>query len=176
MKTLYKANFICSFNELQRYPFNTQICEFKLFISGVDNMVTDLRMLEDIRDGGPPTVDQYVVLNWTMREGNVTGDFRGLIVSVELGSNLMSIFLVTYLPTIIINTINQATNYLDTELLITVNVTCMMVLFSVYLTVSNSLPSTPSIKPVEVWLLFNSAYPFMVIITNILIEVTHFLQ
>ena len=47
----------------------------------------------------------------------------------------------------------------------------MMVLASVYLSVSNSLPSTPVIKPVEVWLLFNLAYPFLVIITNILLEV-----
>ena len=96
-------------------------------------------------------------------------------MSVELGSNLMSVFLVTYLPTILINIINQATNYLETEskcdLVITVNVTCMMVLASVYLSVSTSLPSTPAIKPVEVWLLFNLAYPFLVIITNILIEV-----
>ena len=99
----------------------------------------------------------------------------GLTVSVELGSNLMSVFLVTYLPTILINIINQATNYLETEskcdLLITVNVTCMMVLASVYLSVSTSLPSTPAIKPVEVWLLFNLAYPFLVIITNILLQV-----
>ena len=46
-------------------------------------------------------------------------------MSVELGSNLMSVFLVTYLPTILINIINQATNYLETEgkcdLVITVN-------------------------------------------------------
>ena len=77
-------------------------------------------------------------------------------MSVKLGSNLSSIFLVSYLPTILINIINQATNYLDTDLLITVNVTCMMVLFSVYLTVSSSLPATPGIKPIEVWLLFNS--------------------
>ena len=50
--------------------------------------------------------------------------------------------------------------------------TCMMVLASVYLSVSTSLPSTPTIKPVEVWLLFNLAYPFLVIITNIIIEVS----
>ena len=92
-------------------------------------------------------------------------------MSVKLSPNLMSILLVTYLPTILINTINQATNYLDLELLITVNITCMMVLASVYLSVSSSLPGTPTIKPVETWLLFNLAYPFLVIITNILIEV-----
>ena len=47
----------------------------------------------------------------------------------------------------------------------------MMVLTSVYLSVSSSLPSTASIKPVEVWLLGNLAYPFFIIITSILHQV-----
>ena len=47
----------------------------------------------------------------------------------------------------------------------------MMVLASVYLSVSASLPSTSVIKPVEIWLLFNLAYPFLVILVNVLLQV-----
>ena len=97
-------------------------------------------------------------------------------MSVKLSPNLISILLVTYLPTILINTINQATNYLDMELLITVNITCMMVLASVYLSVSSSLPSTANIKPVEIWLLFNLAFPLIIILVNILLQVTGYLD
>ena len=93
-----------------------------------------------------------------------------------MSRKLGSIFMVTYLPTILMNVINQATNYIsgDTkyDLIYTINITCMMVLASIYLSVSTSLPSTPTIKPVEVWLLFNLFYPFMVIIVNILLQVT----
>ena len=46
-----------------------------------------------------------------------------------------------------------------------------MVLASIYLSVSTSLPSTPNIKPVEVWLFFSLAYPFLVIITNVVKQV-----
>ena len=56
-------------------------------------------------------------------------------------------------------------------MILTVNITIMMVLASIYLSVSTSLPSTPSIKPVELWLLFNLAYPFLIIIINVLLEV-----
>ena len=49
--------------------------------------------------------------------------------------------------------------------------TCMMVLASVYLSVSASLPTTSDIKPVEVWLLFNLAYPLIVMLTNIVLQV-----
>ena len=93
----------------------------------------------------------------------------------------------------------QATCYIRIaekyELIITVNITCMMVLTSVYLSVANSLPATLrrvergdkllkifktihfllnssiSIKPIEIWLLFNLAFPFIIIIVNILIQV-----
>ena len=47
----------------------------------------------------------------------------------------------------------------------------MMVLTSVYLSVSTSLPSTSNIKPVEIWLLFNLSYPFLVILVNVVIQV-----
>ena len=89
--------------------------------------------------------------------------------------NFLSIFMVTYLPTILMNVINQATNYITTEtkfdLIMTVNITCMMVLASVYLYVSGSLPSTSDIKPVEVWLIFNLIYPCFVILSNVLLQV-----
>ena len=83
--------------------------------------------------------------------------------------------LVTHLPTLLMNLINQATNYISGdsryEFIITVNITCMMVLASIYLSVSNSLPNTPAIKPVEIWLLMSFIYPFMVITVNIALQV-----
>ena len=81
----------------------------------------------------------------------------------------------TYIPTILMNLINQLTNYItgDTkyDLVYTINITCMMVLASVYLSVSSSLPATSDIKPVEIWLLFNLAYPFLVIFVNVWLQV-----
>ena len=54
--------------------------------------------------------------------------------------------------------------------------TSLMVLASIYLSVSSSLPSSPNIKPVEIWLLFNLAYPFLVIIVNVLLQVLIFIE
>ena len=75
------------------------------------------------------------------------------------------------------NMINQATNYISGEdkysLILQINITCMMVLASVYLSVSASLPTTSGIKPVEVWLLANISYPFLVILVNIAQQVLH---
>ena len=83
--------------------------------------------------------------------------------------------MVTYLPTILMNMINQATNYIRGAdkygMIYATNITCMMVLASIYLSVSASLPVTSDIKPVEVWLLFNLAYPLIVMLTNIVLQV-----
>ena len=117
---------------------------------------------------------------WSVAAGPVSllaGDQPtvGLVYTAELRRNILSILLVTYLPTLLMNLINQATNYISSpekyELIITVNITCMMVLTSVYLSVSSSLPTTADIKPVEWWLLLNLAYPGFVIFFNILIQV-----
>ena len=86
--------------------------------------------------------------------------------------------MVTYLPTILMNLINQATNYIKGDdkfsLIYTINITCMMVLASIYLSVSASLPTTSDMKPVEVWLLFNLAFPLLVMLTNIALQVCQF--
>ena len=124
---------------------------------------------------GTRIVGQYVVQNWTVEEAAVTEKNFGLIYTVELRRNVVSILLVTYLPTLLMNLINQAANYITSpdkyDLIITVNITCMMVLASVYLSVSTSLPTTSGIKPIEVWLLFSLIYPVLVIVINIWIQV-----
>ena len=108
-------------------------------------------------------------------EADVDKGHKAITVRMVLTRKILNVFLVTYLPTILMNMINQATNYItgDTkyDLIYTINITCMMVLASVYLSVSSSLPSTSDIKPVEVWLLFNLAFPVMVIIVNVLLQV-----
>ena len=117
-------------------------------------------------------VGQYFVEGWSKNITNMQGSstMQVLRISVQFRQKFLSIFMVTYLPTILMNIINQATNYLSGDskydLVITVNITSMMVLASIYLSVSTSLPSTPNIKPVESWLLTNLAYPFLVILVN----------
>ena len=56
-------------------------------------------------------------------------------------------------------------------MILTLNITSMMVLTSIYLSVSVSLPKTSNLKPIEEWLLFNLTYPFMVILVNIAMQV-----
>ena len=127
---------------------------------------------------GPAVIGQFTVKNWTQKIDFVMGSStkRVLRIRIDFYRNFFGIFMVTYLPTILMNILNQATNYLTGDskhdLIVTVNITSMMVLASIYLSVSASLRKTQDIKPVEVWLLFNLAYPFLVILVNIVMNVS----
>ena len=187
IETVNKASFICYFDSLKIYPFGIQKCSFKLFIPGIDNNLTRL-IPSRLIDVGPVHVGDYQVLKWTFETGFVITETQekfpskyqlqndqGLIYTVHLKRNLWNVLLTTYLPTILMNLINQATNYISSpdkyELIITVNITCMMVLSSIYLAVSTSLPTTAVVKPVEIWLLFSLFFPVLIIMVNILIQV-----
>ena len=109
---------------------------------------------------------EHFTLNSRMNSGNNSG----IKIEITTGRSLGSIFLVTYLPTILINIINQATNYFDSdcffEAIVTGNLTGMMVLSTLYISVSNSLPNTAYVKYVEIWLLGSLMYPFIIVIIH----------
>lgn len=174
MRTTYQSDIVCTFAAISLFPFDKEECSLQFYIPGAANNLTSL-IAGNITNHGPTSVSQYDVTAWSLAEGRMAGN-QGLRMTVHLERNLISILLVTYLPTVLINLVNQATNYIQREdnfeTVITVNITCMMVLASVYLSVSSSLPPTAVIKAIEIWLLFNLTFPVMVILANIMIQVT----
>ena len=190
-KTLNVAQFSCGFDIIvENYPFGRQNCTMSFFITKNDNGLTNLTV-GNLTDHGPTTSGQYVISGWTMQTGNIS-DQNGKVITVYLGlsRNFLSIFMVVYLPLIIMNVLNQASFYLTTEdklvvqsfsmlammccryqMVITVNITCLLALASFYMGVATSLPSTANIKPVEYYLIYNLVYPFLTILLAVYIQV-----
>ena len=50
--------------------------------------------------------------------------------------------------------------------MITVNLTAMLVLTTIFIDVSNNLPKTSYMKMMDVWLLFNLIIPFLVVLIH----------
>ena len=130
-------------------------------------------------------IAQYIINDWFILQSNrdIPGcsdckKFSVIEVTVTLKRAVESILIVNFMPSLLLNIINQASVYLKGEnkydLIITVNITIMMVLTSIYLSISTSLPSTPDIKPIEIWLLFNLMYPFFILILSTFRQVTGF--
>ena len=95
--------------------FLFQDCGLYYYISGADNSLTQLNPVELI-DKGQREFGQYIINQWEMKSNvNPYTHKRVVKVTMVLSRNFLSIFMVVYLPTILMNMINQATNYIPTD-------------------------------------------------------------
>ena len=131
-----RMQFSCAFENVIHYPFGSQICKIHFFIEGTSNSLTNFKPKEII-NLGPTMLGQYFIQNWRIDEDTISGTEEKMITaSVTLSRHFLSVFMVTYLPTILMNIINQTINYisgstkeslLDLFLLITnINNTCLV--------------------------------------------------
>ena len=94
-------------------------------------------------------------------------------VSITLGRRLLGTILTVYVPTVLLNIIGHATNYFKDfffEAVVTINLTCMLVLVTLFISVSDSLPKTSYIKMMDYWLIFTLILPFVEVLLHTYIE------
>ena len=98
--------------------------------------------------------------------------FRQPSLSI-LGRRLLSNILTVYTPTILLNVIGHSTNFFKAfffEAVITVNLTVMLVLTTMFINVSNNLPTTAYVKMIDIWLIFNLLIPFVEVLCHTYID------
>ena len=96
-----------------------------------------------------------------------------IVVSLALGRKVLSQMLTIYLPSALIIVVVYSTNFLKQfffEAIVSVNLTAMLVLTTIFLGVSGDLPTTSYVKYVEVWLLFCLFIPFIYVLLHIYID------
>lgn len=118
--TKKRIKFACSFDYMESYPFKKQVCSFKFSLVGADSAVLTADNLE-IQSSRQ--IGHYDIERWTMKA--LKNEVNEIEVSMSFKVDLISILMVTYLPTILMNMINQATNYITSDnkydILFTVN-------------------------------------------------------
>ena len=169
----YQPEVFCKFSDIKNYPFDVEVCSIDVIIDTRDEQFIAFNYT--LTSEGPTNFLQYHIRGW-----GITGsDFQGqtkVQIKVTLQRNYNMILLVTYLPTLLMNIINQSTSYFNVAGrdyfadIIMVNVTCMIVLATIYSSVSASLPATAEMKNIDYWLLISLIYPCLVIFINILIH------
>merc|ERR1712098_744357 len=81
--------------------------------------------------------------------------------------------LTAFVPTIILNIIGHMSNYFKEfffEGLMSLNVTVMLVLTTMFISISDNLPKTAYIKMIDIWLIFNLTKPFVDILMQTYVE------
>ena len=90
-------------------------------------------------------------------------------IVVNLGRNLLTIILTTFVPTVLLNMISYSTTFFKAfffEATVTVNLTAMLVLTTLFINVSNSLPPTSYIKMIDVYLILSLMIPFVEVLLH----------
>ena len=101
------------------------------------------------------------------------GQQWGVRVEIGLGRRLISNLLTIFLPTLLLNIMGHCSVYFPRfyfEAIITVNLTVMLVLTTMYVGVSDTLPKTAYIKMLDIWFIFCMMIPFMEVILQTYIE------
>ena len=163
---VYNVRFLCEF-DMSIFPFDTQNCSIVMVMAGNSGKFVHL-VIDQFKYLGPVDLTQYFVKSINsnitiVEDGTVEDQVLAVEFRVIFGRRILGTFLTTYLPTIIICIASFSTNYFKDfffEAIVTVNLTALLVLTTLFLSVSNSLPKTAYIKMMDIWLIFNLFIPF----------------
>ena len=158
---------ICDY-QMHWYPFDTQVCS--MTISVTENLNDFISIENNGHENlGPVELTQYFIRRTDMNIGRIGNKQQAVIFKVSLGRRLLGTLLTVFLPTILLNVIGHSANYFKAfffEAIVSVNLTCMLVLTTMFINVSNQLPKTSYIKMIDVWLIFNLIVPFVEVLLH----------
>ena len=167
---VYDVDLICTY-AMEYYPFDIQTCTVDMVIHG--NTAKFVNLLPgSINYTGRADFSQYFVMGVKIYSASIA-DKDGVKVSIQLGRKLLGTILTVYVPTVLLNIIGHATNYYKDfffEAVVGVNLTCMLVLVTMFISVSNSLPKTSYLKMMDYWLIGNLILPFLEVMVHTYME------
>ena len=109
----------------------------------------------------------------SVMEVETIGDSLQLVVEITLGRQLLGTVLNIFIPTIVLNIISYTTNFYKDkffETVVAINLTTMLVIVTLFVSISENLPATSYMKMMDIWLLFNLLVPFILIIIHTFME------
>ena len=116
------------------------------------------------------TLTMYVITKWTLEYQNQEHPEEGIQMKLVLKRRIINELLTSYLPSVLLIFISYSTDFFRPfyiEASVTVNITTMLVMTTIFIAVMDTLPSTAYIKMIAVWLIFGQLIPFArVVITT----------
>ena len=171
IERIYSFKFSCDFY-MGVYPFDTQKCSAIFVLKSNSGKFARLN-IDEMSYMGPIDLTQYFVEDTNISYVEIPGNQTGVQVDLVFGRRILSTILTTYLPTSLICIVSFATNYFKGfffEAIVTVNLTSLLVLTTLFISVSNSLPQTAYLKMIDIWLIFNLFIPFCETLLQTMIE------
>ena len=170
MSRVYDVDWICDY-DMRWYPFDIQTCKINLELKG--NLADFIDIVPDkLEYLGPEALTQYFIKHVNIST-EVLNKKYGVVVSITLGRRLLGTILTAYIPTVLLIIISHNASFFKPfffESAISVNVTTMLVLVTLFISVSGSLPTTSYIKMMDIWMIFNLMIPFCEVLLHTYID------
>ena len=102
----------------------------------------------------------FSVQFWSLKANEETG---GVKMTIVLKRKIMNEMMTTYLPTVLLMCVTYATAFFKPyyfEAALSVNLTTMLVITTIFMTVMQMLPATAYVKMIDIFLIFGQLYPF----------------
>ena len=94
-------------------------------------------------------------------------------MTIVLRRKIMNEMMTTYLPSVLLILITYATTFFKPyffEAALSVNLTTMLVMTTIFMTVMQMLPATAYVKMIDIFLIFGQLYPFSEVVLLTMME------
>ena len=106
----------------------------------------------------------FVISSWSLEDRDSGNPEQGIMMSVVLKRKISKEILTTYVPTALLMMITIATVFFKShyfEAALGTNLTTMLMMTTIFMTVMAELPSTAYIKHIDIWLIGCQLVPFL---------------
>ena len=111
----------------------------------------------------------FVIQKWSL----TTTENGGVRMTIVLKRKIMNEMMTTYLPSVLLMLTTYATTFFKPyffEAALSVNLTTMLVMTTIFMTVMQMLPATAYVKMIDIFLIFGQLYPFSEVVLLTIME------
>ena len=102
-------------------------------------------------------------INWGLERSMFGSDKEGVVMTIVMKRKITSEMMTTYFPTLLLTAITFATTFFKPfffEAALSVNLTTMLVMTTIFISKMEGLPPTSDIKMIDIWLVLCQMVPF----------------
>ena len=166
MNQTYTHQFQCLF-DLKNYPFDRQICSIEMTTTNLDAPTMRLNP-KQLWVEQNPEMNLFYMGRWDFGYKE-----NGLRLRIFLKRKIENEMLTTFLPSLLLLMITFATTFFKPfffEAALSVNLTTMLVMTTIFISKMESLPPTSDTKMIDIWLIICQLVPFSEVVLLTAIE------
>ena len=147
-----------------------QVCKIEMVLGSTDAnsvvLIADEFLMWQQTDMNLFVITEYFL-------GNMSYPKEGVKMVIKFRRKIMSEMMTTYLPSVLLMMITFATTFFNPfffEAALSVNLTTMLVMTTIFISKMEGLPPTSDIKMIDIWLILCQLVPFVQVVLLTAIE------